>query len=669
MKKSLSISPGIEPSSVLAPDVRFYPAADPIVSIVIPVHNHLDDTNACLRAVHRNTPFASFEVIVCDDASTDSTNGFLRSIRGLQLIRLKQNVGFLGAISMAIEAAKGKYLLMLNNDTEVQPGWLSALLDVAEADPTVGAVGSKLTFPDGRLQEAGSIIWSDGSAWNHGYGHDPSEPAFNYRRQVDYCSAACILVRRSAYDLVGGFDKRFAPGYYEDVDLCFSLRAAGFSVMYQPESVVVHQGSASYGDQGTGAASGVNTKRAINTNRHIFSAKWAAELDHHWPTGTAMGYRGGRIGHRPRVLIADWQVPAYDRDAGGVRMGQIVELLAELGCEVTLFPNTTERREPYATRFQRLGVEIYYGPSVMADLVRERPGLYDLVILSRPEVGAAYLSAVRVGFPGARLIYDTVDLHHLRERRRLDVMGEVPGAAWHSLRRLELRLMRSSDLVATVSEEEARYVSHVAPGVRTVVLPTVHDVPLGGSSPFEGRSGMVFIGGFMHDPNVDAMRWFVRDIIPMIGDGAGHLVILGSDPPLEIIALRSPTVEVTGYIENVDPFLQSAAVFVAPLRYGAGVKGKIGHAMSRGLPVVTTSVGAEGIGIVDGVHALVRDDPRSFAAAVDAVSSDGELWSRLSQAGLELVRSSLSGERMRERLRGLLADTVAYRAGSEGGAT
>jgi GT2 family glycosyltransferase/glycosyltransferase involved in cell wall biosynthesis len=645
--------------------IRFDPAPDPLVSIVIPVHNHLDDTCACLRAIQRNTRIASFEVVVSDDGSSDQTSEILGTIKGLSLVRSDENLGFLAAISKAIAVARGKYLLMLNNDTEVQPGWLVALLDVAQSDPAVGAVGPKLMFPDGRLQEAGSIVWNDGTAWNRGSGGDPADPAFNYRREVDYCSAACLLVRRSAYEAVGGFDKRFAPGYYEDVDLCFSLHAAGYSVLYQPESIVVHQGSATYAEDPATATPGAHTKRAMEANRHIFSAKWATELDQHWPTATAMGYRGGRVSHRPRVLVIDWQVPAHDRDAGGLRMSCMIELLAELGCEVTVVPSTAQRREPYATRFQRMGVEVYYGPWVVETLVRDRAGLYDLVLLSRPEIGATYLAAVRIGFPAARLIYDTVDLHHVRERRRLDVMGMTPDAAWHSLRRLELRLMRSSDLVATVSDEEARVVSRLLPGVRTVVLPTVHDVSSVEPPGFDGRSGMVFIGGFLHDPNVDAMMWFVRDIMPTIEDAGRHLVILGSDPPRRIMALRSPEVDVTGYVEDADPYFNAAAVFVAPLRYGAGVKGKIGQAMSRGLPVVTTSIGAEGIGIIDGVHGLIRDNAESFAAAVAEVSSNRELWGRLSRAGLELVRSTLGRECMRERLRELLADTVAYRARQE----
>lgn len=639
--------------------IRFSPPDDPVVSIVIPVHNHLNDTLACLRAVHRNTAFASFEVIVCDDASSDATAEVLRTIDGLDVIGLEVNVGFLGAISTAIAAAKGKYLLMLNNDAEVQPGWLAALLEVAEADPTVGAVGSKLMFPDGRLQEAGSIVWNDGSAWNLGYGRDPSDPAFNYRRHVDYCSAASLLVRRSAYDAVGGFDRRFMPAYYEDTDLCFSLRAAGYSVVYQPESVVVHQGSASHTEDRAGAT-GPHSKRAMDINRHIFSAKWATELDRHWPSGTAKGYRGGRIEHRPWVLVVDWEVPAYDRDAGGLRMTCIVELLVDLGCEVTILPSIGQRREPYATRFQRMGVEVYYGPWVLADLVHERAGLYDLVLLSRPNVGETHLSAIRAGFPAARLIYDTVDLHHLREQRRLAVTGGTPDAGWNNLRRTELRLMRSSDLITAVSDDEARQVAGLVPDARIEVLPTVHDVPVDAPPPFGGRSGMLFIGGFMHDPNVDAMTWFVRDIMPMIR--GSQLTILGDHPTSEITALASPIVNVTGYMADVAPFFRSAAVFIAPLRYGAGLKGKVGHAMSLGVPVVTTTIGAEGMGIVDGVHALVRDDPLSFAAAVAEVSSDRDLWLRLSEGGLNLIRSTLSRDCMRQRLRGLLLGTTGFRA-------
>jgi GT2 family glycosyltransferase len=637
--------------------VRFTPPPSPLVSVVIPVHNHVDATVACLKAVHANTDTSNIEVIVVDDASTDGTPALLAAVDGLAVVRLDRNVGFLEAVTAGIDQARGTYLHLLNNDTVVQPGWLEALLDVAEGDERVGAVGSKLVFPDGRLQEAGSVVWCDGTAWNLGYGLEPDAPAFNVRHAVDYCSAASLLVRRAAFDAVGGFDHRYAPAYYEDTDLCFSLRAAGHPVIYEPTSVVMHQGSLSHVKRGSPDSS-VHTKASMDINRYIFGAKWGSELAHHWPSGTAKGFLGGRIERRPRVLVCDYFVPAHDWDSGGLRMSWILRLLVDLGCQVTFLPASGLRHEPYTREFQKLGIEVYYGPWTFDDLVADRTGMYDLVILSRPSVGESLYAPARRAFPASTVVYDTVDLHYVREERRLAVSGAEPDDAVTSVRQAELLLMRQCDLVAAVSDDERQQILRRVPDAEVIVLPNVHDVP--GDPPGRAdRSGMVFIGGFDHLPNVDGMLWFVHEVMPLIRQRwPGRLTILGSNPPPEVRALSSEHVTVTGYQADVGPFFRAAAVFVAPLRYGAGVKGKVGHAMSFGVPVVTTRIGSEGMGIVDGRHALVRDDPATFAQAVVQLATDADLWKCVSAAGVMLVTERFSPAQMRVRLRDLLARTA-----------
>jgi O-antigen biosynthesis protein len=650
--------PGVNHSADVA--IRFPTPERPRFSLVIPVHNHVDATLSCLRSVQANSPLSEMEVIVVDDASTDDTVMLLGALEGLTVVRLESNLGFLGAISAGIAASTGEYMVLLNNDTVVQPGWLDALVEVIEDDVRVGAVGSKLVFPNGRLQEAGCIVWSDATAWNLGYGKTPDAPAYNVRREVDYCSAASLLVRRAAYDAVGGFDRRYTPAYYEDTDLCFSLRKAGYSVIYQPESVVVHQGSLSHPEEPASSSEG-HTKLSMEVNRYIFAAKWAVELGRHWPPGTAAGWRGGRIDHRPIVLVSDHHIPAHDQDSGGLRMSWILRLLAELGCRVTLLPLNGLPREPYASDFRRRGIEVFQHPWTVEDLVRERKGLYDLVILSRPTVGEALYASVRSAFPAAPLVYDTVDLHHIREKRRLALTGGQPDNRFRAARRTELRLMRSSDLVATVSEEERREVLVEVPDARTVVLPNVHEITRELNPGFTERSGMIFIGGFDHDPNVDAMLWFVSDVLPLItARWPSHLTIVGSNPPPEILALDSDLITVTGYVPEVAGYFRRALVSVAPLRYGAGVKGKVGQAMSVGVPVVTTRVGSEGVGMVDGVHALVRDDAEGFADAVVRIANDAALWERVAAAGAALIAETMSPDRMRARLAELLARTTRF---------
>jgi O-antigen biosynthesis protein len=637
--------------------VRFTSPPSPLVSVIIPVHNHVDATVACLQAVHANTDTSNIEVIVVDDASTDATPTLLATVAGLTVVTLDHNLGFLEAITAGIQPARGTYVHLLNNDTVVQPGWLEALLEVAEGDERVGAVGSKLVFPNGRLQEAGSVVWCDGTAWNLGYGLEPDAPAFNVRRAVDYCSAASLLVRRAAFDAVGGFDRRYAPAYYEDTDLCFSLRAAGYPVIYEPASVVIHQGSLSHVKRGP-TDSSVHTKASMDINRYIFGAKWGSELAHHWPSGTAKGFLGGRIERRPRVLVCDHFVPAHDRDSGGLRMSWILRLLADLGCQVTFLPASGLRREPYTREFQKLGIEVFYNPWTFDHLVADRAGVYDLVILSRPSVGESFYAPARRAFPASTVVYDTVDLHYVREQRRLAMSGAEPDDAATSVRQEELRLIRQCDLVAAVSDDERDEILRRVPDAEVIVLPNVHEVR--GDPPGRAnRSGMVFIGGFDHIPNVDGMLWFVDEVMPLIRrHWRGKLTILGSNPPEEVRALSSEHVTVTGYQADVDPFFSAAAVFVAPLRYGAGVKGKVGQAMSLGVPVVTTRIGSEGMGIVDGRHALVRDDPAAFAEAVVQLATDTDLWERVSAAGVMLVTERFSPAQMRVRIAELLARTA-----------
>jgi glycosyltransferase involved in cell wall biosynthesis len=377
--------------------------------------------------------------------------------------------------------------------------------------------------------------------------------------------------------------------------------------------------------------------------------------------GSGFGYRNlfliaGQI--RRRVLVCDGLVPAADRDAGSQRMVWILRLLRTLGCQVTLVALWGRAEEPYTSELRLAGVEVIASPNSFQEFARTRAGLYDTVILCRPRVAATLLPEIRRMFRTARILYDTVDLHFLREARgRAFVRAGGLRARLQSLkrRRVELSCIRRSDVTLAVSEIEASVIRRYVPGAATAVIPTVHVADSLPAMAFDERRDLLFIGGFHHSPNVDAVQFFVTQVFPAVLERLDiRLTLLGSDPPETIRALSSSRISVTGYLADVGAYFRTARVFVCPLRYGAGMKGKNGQAMSFGLPIVTTTVGAEGMDLVDGTDALIRDDPAAFATAVVELYTRRELWETISRNSRAVVEERWGPGAMRQRLEHLL---------------
>ncbi len=617
----------------------------PDVSVIIPVHGQLGWTLNALDALLPHASRRGFEVIVVDDASPDRTAsviaGLAARVPGVSLLRRPRNEGFIAAANAGAASARGRVLVLLNNDTRVAAGWLDALIDSFDLFPRAGLVGSKLLYPDGSLQEAGAILWRDGSAWNHGRGADPNRPEFCHARRVDYISGASIAVPAALWRALDGLDPHFAPAYGEDADLAMRVRAAGHEVWYQPTSRVIHYegrtgGTDTHGGGGAKAHQVVNLKKLF--------VRWHGVLATHGRPGSDP-YQERERGVRRRALVVDASTPTPKQDAGsGVTM-ESIRILQRLGYKVHFAPQDNMLFQPGHTEaLQRIGVECAHAPhDVGFDEYLARHGaLFDVILVFRPAVLEAIEPAVRRHAPAAALVFSNADLHFLRRERQAALSGETVDPA---ARTRELALIARTPVTLTLSTFERELLAREAPGACVLPQPFPHAV-VGTRVGFAAREGFLFLGGYGHPPNVDAAVFLARDILPVLRRElpAARVILAGANPTPEVLALAGPGVEVPGAIDDLAPLFDRARVFVCPVRAGAGVKGKVIAAMAHGLPVVATGCGAEGIEVTDGRDLLVADGAVAVAAACARLHRDPGLWRDLSAAGLAHVARACSAE-------------------------
>jgi GT2 family glycosyltransferase/glycosyltransferase involved in cell wall biosynthesis len=615
--------------------IRFPEVDEPLVSVVMVTYGNWPLVRRSLDALLERTE-AVYEVIVVDSASPDETAQRLtEEVEGANVVLSVENIGFGGGSNLGAEKARGRYVCFLNSDAIVEPGWLDPLLDVLEEDETAGAVVPMLLNPDGSIQEAGSVIDSIGWTLALGRGQSASDFAHRFRREIDYGSAACLLISRESFWQVDGFEAAYGIGYFEDVDLSFKLKERGLRTIYEPRSRVVHELH--------GSGTSIQARRRMEANRGVFYERWAERLSRR-PTLVELQTNPGQLVAArdaevlDRILVLDDRVPFHDRGSGDPRMAKLLNELVELwpDARITLAAADDRETERYAAPLLARGIEVVAPPVDWEAWFESRMFHYSVVIFSRGPNIARFEGFIRGTQPQALKVFDTEALSFRRLERMAQVVGGEAGSELRAeaarMRMLELGAVDSSDVVFAVSDEESKLIAELAPDTKTFVL-THYIEPLPDPPGFEDRTDLIFFGGFLAgpgSPNEDAVLRLASEVMPRLWEREPELRlrIVGADTTPAVQALASEKIEVVGYVEDPTDWLACARVLVSPIRFAAGINLKLLDAMAAALPFVTTNIGAEGLPLGALRPHLVADEPAELADRVHALYVDQVLWER-----------------------------------------
>jgi len=614
----------------------------PKVSIVIPVYDGIWITSRCLRALQRNQDVVPFEIIVVDDASTDKTNDFLQHLRGVRVIRNTDNLGYLKSTNLGASHARGEFIALLNNDTEPISGWLDELVNLMESDPSIAISGSTLIFGDGRLQESGGQIFSNANAWNLGRGSDPNKAEFKFVREVDYCSAASVLIRSDFWGEMNGFDERYIPAYCEDSDIALSAWASGYRVVVCPTSWVIHHEGSSHGnstDHGT-------KKYQLANTRKLF-AKWEGSLLSHWEDKGIPRIETSR-NSKGIIIVCDRQAPSMLRDAGSVRTLQLLRHMKSLGYHVVFSATDFSTNEIELGLLEKEGIEIQRSKESLINSLHNRVSRIRLFWLIRSEVFDFYNGDFSKLSQNIPIVADLIDLNYKRINNVLEIDHN------------QVRIAKKSNLTLFCSSVESEILRSKETNLEVQDLWAEYGVALERPK-WSSTNGLLFVGGFRHKPNIDGLKYFVEQILPKIKIHSPemHIRVVGTGLDIAFVdLLKDVGIDYLGRVEDLGEIYRQTRVVIAPLVSGGGKKGKIGEALSYGLPVVTTSIGAEGFDFENEKDAFVSDDPEIFSKYVLDLQNDEDLWNKSSLLAYNYAKSNLDSAAFKEKLQRIIEKVI-----------
>ena len=629
--------------------LSFSRRADPDLSIIVVLNNKAHLSYACLHQIATASQSGPrIELIIADSGSTDETSDLLSRVDGASVMRCEENIGFIRSVNKASEICVADYIVLLNNDATLQERALDFALETIRQNPKIAAVGGRIVLPSGVLQEAGCILWSDGSTAGYGRGHSAVDGAFMFRRSVAFSSGVFLMVRRDLFVALDGLDDRFAPAYYEDVDLCVRLRQAGFRVVDDPRAVVLHYEFGS-------ATSRATSSSLQETNRVVFVGKHREFLIGCPARGVDTVLEARSVDEAgKRILFLDDHVPHPELGVGYPRARAMLHALRDGGNNVTFVPLETPRDDwPSIRRTIPLEVEVMLDvpPAGLRSFLASRLGYYDLIFVSRPNNMRSLLSALE-GMPSkacnASILYDAEASWATREILRRAVDG-VPMSSSEQATLLEdeIGLARAASHVTAVSEQEAAIFS--SGGCHSVSVVSYGPTLAPTSKPHADRKDILFVGALDDDPspNADALTWLVEQVLPVIRRAmtpSPRLVVAGRCAIPRLRAMEGPDVAFLGKVDNLDPVYDAARVFIAPHRYAAGIPIKVLDAAARGVPCVVSDLLATQLGWRHGLEVLSASTAADYVRSVMQLYLDEVAWATIRNGALRAIERTHTPE-------------------------
>jgi GT2 family glycosyltransferase len=636
---------------------------EPLVSVVMVLFNQFELTLQALASVRQN--FAGpIELILIDNGSTDDTTRITLYVRGAVVLRNQQNLGFVLGCNQAFAQVRAPAVLLLNNDIELGYGAIANALGRLASDPMIASVGGKIVRSHGRLQEAGSIIWQDGTTTGYLRDEPALLPEANFVRDVDYCSGVFLLCRTNIVRDLGGFDADYAPAYYEEVDLSVRFLRAGYRNVYDPCVIVYHLEFGS-------ARNAQDSRAMMRQNRALFRNKQAEFLAAQQAMGKGSQPNASLRARRRddagrRLLFIEDTVPVRRLGSGFVRANDVLHAIVAAGWHVSVLPVNGTRLDVMSL----LGdapesAEILYDRTILTlpQLLAERADYYDMIWISRthnldrtlPIFRAAGIDPATTPF-----ILDTEAIEAARAAERASLSGE----------QFDLSTSLTSEftnashcrMITAVNQAEADLLS--AHGIAPVVVLGTIGRLCPTRRGFDQRAGLLFVAS-MHQsdsPNLDALRWYATDIMPALAAMMG-----AQTPTLSVVGYRAaeldlsefsalPHIKLLGAIDDLQPLYDAHRLVVAPTRFAAGTPYKIYEAAGFGVPCVVTDLLARQLGWQNGVELVSAPVGAAveFAARIAFLYQSGAAWSATREAALVRLAAENNATLFHETVRHVL---------------